>query len=158
MGSYSTTVMTTFQNSYKNFEARTFYSLRNWALQIILIINNNNNNNNDDDDDDDDDKNQGLKVEIVGRPTFFISTFFILHYQLPWNCLNLKITLKVENLIETKWKYNPPYQITSCFSVTYHSFFHNTISRKEIRGRRATMLFCKSSHRRRSSKKRCSYI
>ena len=79
MGSYSTTVMTTFQNSYKNFEARTFYSLRNWALQIILIINNNNNNNNDDDDDDDDDKNQGLKVEIVGRPTFFISTFFILH-------------------------------------------------------------------------------
>ena len=68
--------MTTFQNSYKNKETRTFYSLGKWALQIILIIINNNNN---DDDDDDDDKNQGLKVEIVGRPTFFISTFFILH-------------------------------------------------------------------------------
>ena len=79
MGSYSTTVMTTFQNSYKNKETRTFYSLGKWALQIILIIINNNNNNDDDDDDDDDDKNQGLKVEIVGRPTFFISTFFILH-------------------------------------------------------------------------------
>ena len=77
MGSYSTTVMTAFQNSYKNKETRTFYSLGKWAIQIILIINNN--NNNDDDDDDDDDKNQGLKVEIVGRPTFFISTFFILH-------------------------------------------------------------------------------
>ena len=74
MGSYSTTVMTTFQNSYKNKETRTFYSLGKWAIQIILIINNNN-----DDDDDDDDKNQGLKVEIVGTPTFFISTFFILH-------------------------------------------------------------------------------
>ena len=77
MGSYSTTVMTTFQNSYKNKETRTFYSLGKWAIQIILIINNN--NNNDDDNDDDDDKNQGLKVKIVGRPTFFIFTFFILH-------------------------------------------------------------------------------
>ena len=39
-----------------------------------------NNNNNKDNNNNDDYKNQSLKLEIVDKFTFFISTFFIPHY------------------------------------------------------------------------------
>ena len=75
--------------------------------------------------------------------TFFISTFFISYNDFPKTLWTSKTLWKVENLIKIKQKYNLPYQ--SYFSIRYHSFFYNTISRREIRGGVPTMLFAKAA-------------